>query len=87
MEVRFAWLDLAVANRYDPGVPSLEQFLMSQGRGKFVRPLIQALAKDDAWGRPIAVRIYPRARPMYHPVVTRDLDELGLGAGPRAAEE
>jgi aminopeptidase N len=78
MELRFAWLDLAVRNRYDPAVPSLEQFLTSQGRGKFVRPLIQALAKDQQWGRPIAKRIYAQARPLYHPLVTRDLDKLGL---------
>jgi len=85
MELRFAWLDLAVGNRYDPALPSLEQFLTSQGRGKFVRPLIQALAKDQSWGRPIATRIYAKARPLYHPVVTRDLDELGLSAGAKTA--
>ena len=79
MEVRFAWLDLAVGNRYDPAVPSLEQFLESQGRGKFVKPLIKALAKDTQWGRPIAARIYAKARPLYHPLVTRELDELKLG--------
>jgi aminopeptidase N len=78
MEVRFAWLDLAVVNRYDPAIPSLEEFLMSQGRGKFVRPLIEALAKDSAWGKPIAKRIYAAARPLYHPLVTRDLDKLKL---------
>ena len=49
-EVRFAWLDLAVANRYDPAVPSLEEFLTTQGRRKFVRPLIKALAADTALG-------------------------------------
>ena len=78
MEVRFAWLDLAVANHYDPAVPSLEQFLLGNGRGKFVKPLIKALAADPSWGRPIAVRIYARARPLYHPTVTRELDPLGL---------
>jgi hypothetical protein len=82
MEVRFAWLDLAVSGRFDPAVTSLEQFLTSQGRGKFVRPLFQALAKDQAWGLPIARRIYPKARPLYHPLVTRDLDKLGLQSGP-----
>jgi leukotriene-A4 hydrolase len=82
MEVRFAWLDLAVSNRYDPAVRSLEQFLTSQGRGKFVRPLIQALAKDPSWGKPIAARVYARARPLYHPLVTRELDKLGLSAAP-----
>jgi len=78
MEIRFAWLDLAVFNRYDPAVPSLEQFLKAQGRGKFVKPLITALAKDSSWGRPIAKRIYAEARPLYHPLVTRDLDKLKL---------
>jgi aminopeptidase N len=78
-EIQFAWLDLAVANRYDPAVPLLEQFLTSLGRGKFVKPLFKALAKDPQWGRPIAVRIYAKARPLYHPIVTRELDELKLG--------
>ena len=77
-EVRFAWLDLAVANHYDPAVPSLEEFLTTQGRRKFVRPLIKALAADSGWGRPIAARIYARARPLYHPMVTRELDQLKL---------
>jgi hypothetical protein len=78
MEVRFAWLELAVQNRYDPAVPSLEQFLTTQGRRKFVRPLIEALAKDNSWGKPIAARIYAEARPGYHPITTRDLDKLAL---------
>ena len=79
MEVRFAWLDLAVGNRYDPALPSLEEFLLSNGRGKFVKPLIKALASDAQWGRPIAVRIYAKSRLLYHPLVTRDLDVLKLG--------
>jgi len=77
-EVRFAWLDLAVANHYDPAVPSLEEFLTTQGRRKFVRPLIKALAADPSWGRPIAARIYAKGRPLYHPMVTGELDELKL---------
>ena len=79
-EVRFAWLDLAIGNRYDPAVPSAEQFIGSQGRGKFVRPLITALAEDKQWGRPIAVRVYAKSRPLYHPSVTKTLDKLGLSA-------
>ncbi len=79
-EVLFAWLDLAVANRYDAAVPALERFLMAQGRRKFVRPLITALAEDRQWGRPIAIRIYAKARPAYHAVTREDLDKLGLTA-------
>jgi aminopeptidase N len=75
-EVLFAWLSLAVANRYEPAVPALERFLTIQGRRKFVRPLILALHKDEAWGRSIAGRVYPRARSLYHPLVTSELDKL-----------
>nr|WP_314446059.1 M1 family metallopeptidase [uncultured Sphingomonas sp.] len=75
-EVKFAWVSLAVANRYDPAIPSLEAFLAAQGRRKFVRPLFLALHKDESWGRPIAQRVYPRARPIYHPLVTGELDKL-----------
>ena len=86
MEVRFAWLDLAVGNRYDPAVPSLEQFLTSQGRGKVVKPIIKALANDGTWGRPIAQKIFARTRNFYHPMVVRDLEELNLsGSGKSAA--
>ena len=77
-EVLFAWLDLAIRNRYDPAVPALERFLTSQGRRKFVRPLIETLAADAEWGRPIAARVYRQARSSYHPITQRDLDELKL---------
>jgi aminopeptidase N len=77
-ELRFAFLTMAVASRYGPAVPALEEFLTVQGRRKFVRPLITSLAEDRSWGRPIAARIYARARAGYHPVTTRDLDKLGL---------
>ena len=80
-ELRFAFLTLAVANRYDAAMPALEEFLLMQGRRKFVRPLITALAEDKEWGLPIAKRVYAKARPGYHPVTTRDLDKLGLIPG------
>ena len=85
-ELRFAFLTLAVDNRYQPAVPALEEFLTMQGRRKFVRPLITALAKDPSWGRPIAARVYAKARPSYHPITTRDLDELGLLPGAKTAK-
>ncbi len=80
-EVLFAWLDLATRNRYDPAVPALTAFLNSVGRGKFVRPLYKTLYADAAWGRPIAQRLYASARPLYHPLVTRDVDKTMAGKG------
>ena len=78
-EVLFAWLELAVENRYDPAIPTLEGFLAAQGRRKFVLPLFKALAEDKEWGLPIAKRLYPSVRPGYHSVTTGSVDELKFG--------
>ncbi len=83
-EVLFAWLELAVANRFDPAVPALEEFLLSQGRRKFVRPLFKALMADPAWGVPIARRLYPQVRPLYHPLTGSAVDELVVGKTDKA---
>jgi leukotriene-A4 hydrolase len=74
-EVLFAWLEKAIASRYEPAMPALEAFLTSQGRGRFVRPLYRELMAKD-WGKPMAKRIYASARPSYHPVVMGALDKL-----------
>lgn len=81
-EVLFAWLMLAVENRYQPAVPALERFLLGQGRRKFVLPLFQALWAQGDWGRPIATSLYARARPGYHSVTTNSVDRVvGWSAG------
>jgi hypothetical protein len=40
-----------------------ERFLTGMGRRKFVSPLFETLVGQGEWGRPIAQRIYARARP------------------------
>jgi aminopeptidase N len=74
-ETLFAWLQLALANRYEPAVPAAERFLMSMGRRKFVAPLFATLMGQGDWGRPIAQRIYTAARPGYHAVTTGTVDK------------
>jgi len=74
-ETLFAWLQLALANRYQPAVPVAERFLLSMGRRKFVAPLFETLWDEGEWGRPIARRLYARARPTYHSVTTGTVDE------------
>ncbi|HEY9554855.1 M1 family metallopeptidase [Allosphingosinicella sp.] len=86
-EVLFAWLQLAIANRYQPAVPALERFLTTQGRRKFVAPLFESLVAQGEWGRPIATRIYAKARPAYHSVTTGTVDQiLSEESGDEAAE-
>jgi leukotriene-A4 hydrolase len=73
-EVLFAWLMIAIENRYEPALPALENFLTSMGRRKFVAPLFAALMEEGDWGQPIARRIYAEARPGYHSVTTGTVD-------------
>ena len=75
-EIRFAWLMLAIPNRYPPAVASAEQFLTGMGRRKFVQPLFQALQDQGAWGQPIAQRIYRKARPGYHALTVGTVDKI-----------
>jgi aminopeptidase N len=75
-EVLFAWLKLAVNNRYQPAVPAVERFLTGMGRRKFAAPLYEALLAEGEWGRPIAERIYARAKPTYHPVTSGTVDKM-----------
>jgi leukotriene-A4 hydrolase len=77
-EVLFDWLRIAIRHHYQPAMPTLERFLTSQGRRKFVRPLYEDLMKTD-WGKVEAPRIYDRARPLYHSVATTTLDPIVRG--------
>lgn len=80
-EVRFAWLRVAIRNRYEPAFESLEAFLTEQGRRKFILPLYTDLAATD-WGREMAERIYGEARPGYHAITSNSVDEvLGVPTG------
>jgi hypothetical protein len=74
-EILFAWLMIAIRNRYQPAFAALDHFLTAQGRRKFVRPLYAELAKT-AWGRTMALDIYKRARPGYHSVTSGSIDQI-----------
>ena len=80
-EILFAWLELALANRYEPAVPVAEAFLAEVGRRKFVLPLFEVLMGEGDWGQPIAHRIYAETRPGYHSVTQGSVDEVVTEAG------
>ena len=75
-EVLFDWLSLAIRNGFAPSAPAARRFLTSMGRGKFVRPLYQAMMDQGAWGQGLARDIYASARAGYHPVVQRGVDRI-----------
>ena len=73
--IRSAWLELVIANRYEAGLPSLEAFLGSIGRGLFVRPLYDGLVKDKDWGLPLAQAYFARSRTTYHPSLAAEFEK------------
>ena len=75
-EELFLWLNLALANRYDPAVPQAERFLANVGRTKFVRSLYVTLMDQGDWGKPIAKRLYAANRSRYHTVTQRAVDRV-----------
>lgn len=75
-EIRFLWLELALANRYEPAVAQAEAFLGTVGRAKFVRPLFQVLWGEGEWGQAHAKRIYAKTRPGYHAVTRASVDRV-----------
>ena len=74
-EVAFQWLLMALRGGYGASDARLEQFLVSIGRRKFIKPLYEELVKTDA-GRERARAIYRKARPGYHPISVETVDRI-----------
>ena len=72
-EIAFQWLVMSIRNQYEPANARLEEFLLSVGRRKFIRPLYQELGKTPE-GKERACEIYRRARPTYHPIAVTSID-------------
>ena len=74
-EIAFQWLLMSIRNAYRPAYPRVEEFLMSIGRRKFIKPLYEELAKTPE-GKERALAIYRRARPTYHPIAVTTIDDV-----------
>jgi aminopeptidase N len=74
-EILHEWLLQAIEHGYEPAYDALERFLLRQGRRKFLKPLYQKLAERPE-GLERARAIYAKARPMYHSVSYRTIDQI-----------
>lgn len=74
-EVLAAWFEVCIKNDHDPAYGRLDDFLATVGRRKFLVPLYTELVKTEK-GRLMAQTIYKNARPNYHSVSVRTIDEL-----------
>jgi leukotriene-A4 hydrolase len=84
-EITCAWLRIAIATKYATATPRLDQFLMTVGRRKFLKPLYAELAKTPD-GLAHAREVYKRARPGYHAIATQTLDKMLLEPETRPAK-
>ena len=76
-ETAFAWYMQAIKGGYEPAMPELENFLMTVGRGKFIYRLYGALKNSEREDHQIwAQDIYEAARPGYHPIAQRRIDDI-----------
>ncbi|MGH9721352.1 MAG: leukotriene A4 hydrolase C-terminal domain-containing protein, partial [Bryobacteraceae bacterium] len=74
-EVLSQWLVLAVRNNYEPAYPRLEEFLLTVGRRKYLKPLYEELVKTPE-EKARAKAVYQKARPGYHPITAATIDGI-----------
>jgi aminopeptidase N len=74
-EILAAWLEQCVKNDHEKAFGKLDEFLTTVGRRKFLVPLYTEL-KATAKGTLLARQIYAHARPNYHNVSVRTIDDL-----------
>ena len=73
-EIASAWYLKAIPAGYEPIYEPLDRFLMTVGRGKFIYPLYTSLVENGR--REWAAAVYNEARPGYHPIAQRRIDEI-----------
>ena len=76
-ETAFAWYMQTIKGGYDAAYPKLENFLMTVGRGKFIYRLYGALKASDREDLQLwAADVYEAAKPGYHPIAQRRIDDI-----------
>jgi aminopeptidase N len=77
-EIAFDWFMIAIACHYKPAYQALENFLNTVGRRKFIAPLYRKAAADTTL-KPWIEKVYQTARPGYHAVAIKTIDEIFEG--------
>lgn len=74
-ELLTAWLTLTLGHDYAPAFGSMEAFVTSMGRAKFLVPLYRKLCETPT-GCARAMELYERAKLGYHPVAIIAVDRV-----------
>jgi len=77
-EILSRWFELCIALEYDAVFHNIIEFLKSQGRMKYVRPLYRSLGKS-AKGRDLAVSTFTQHHSIYHNIAQKMVaKDLGI---------
>lgn len=74
-EIMAEWFVLSIKSGYKDNYDAIERFLIKVGRRKFLKPIYNTLAEDPenkAWAK----KVYEKARPNYHAVTYKTVDEI-----------
>lgn len=74
-EIADLWFLQSIHSKYEPAYPAMKQFLFVTGRQKFLEPLYKAM-KETPEGNEMAIEIYQKSRPNYHPLAQKSIDEI-----------
>lgn len=74
-EIMTEWYVLGIQAGYKNINPNIEAFLKKVGRRKFLLPIYKTLAKNKE-NLEFAKKVYKKARPYYHSVSKKTMDEL-----------
>jgi leukotriene-A4 hydrolase len=76
-EIMTEWFVLGINAGYTDIRPEMDKFLNKVGRRKFLLPIYKTLTKDKS-NLEFAKSVYKKARPFYHSVSQKTMDELLL---------
>ncbi len=74
-EIADVWYLCALQTKYTPAYANMKKFLYVTGREKFLQPLYREMIKTPE-GQQMADAIYKIARPNYHPLTQKTIDNL-----------
>ncbi|MBI1183820.1 aminopeptidase [bacterium] len=74
-EILGKWFQTAANHQYQQAYGAMEDFLISVGRRKFLTPIYKALCQTPE-GWELAQKIYTKARPNYHAVSRKTIENL-----------
>lgn len=74
-EIAHDWLLISINNEYQVAYGRLIEYLSNIGRVKLIKPLYEALMKNQGLHN-FAMNVYLKARPGYHNIAIKQIDEI-----------